>query len=233
MEIDQVLGNDTTIGEGGAGGGSGGGLKITNSTNNKKKNNNLFEVIQKENEEIKEILKKTHDYIREAIVDQSKEVVAEILQQINPRLEEIENKLEEIKSEIRTIATSNEGEGESEAGGNIEEEQVEQQQQNIQPPLQQNQNRQEAREVVNGRGRARGNSRARDARMFYLLRQLDRERGFNDRYSPFRGNGGGNRANNVTSTAVTNLKEGGVLDPWICYFEIDLLFLNKYSFSNF
>uniref|UniRef100_A0A915LWC8 Uncharacterized protein n=1 Tax=Meloidogyne javanica TaxID=6303 RepID=A0A915LWC8_MELJA len=99
MEIDQVLGNDTTIGEGGAGGGS---------------------VIQKENEEIKEILKKTHDYIREAIVDQSKEVVAEILQQINPRLEEIENKLEEIKSEIRTIATSNEGEGESEAGGNIE-----------------------------------------------------------------------------------------------------------------
>uniref|UniRef100_A0A915MVE2 Uncharacterized protein n=1 Tax=Meloidogyne javanica TaxID=6303 RepID=A0A915MVE2_MELJA len=134
MEIDQVLGNDTTIGEGGAGGGS---------------------VIQKENEEIKEIFKKTHDYIREAIVDQSKEVVAEILQQINPRFEEIENKLEEIKSEIRNIATSNEGEGESEAGGNIEEEQVEQQQQNIQPPLQQNQNRQEAREVVNGRGRAR------------------------------------------------------------------------------
>jgi len=145
---------------------------------------------------ITEIIKKIgkiEEKIIKAIVDQSKEVVAEILQQINPRFEEIENKLEEIKSEIRNIATSNEGEGESEAGGNIEEEQVEQQQQNIQPPLQQNQNRQEAREVVNGRGRARGNSRARNARMFYLLRQLDRERGFNDRYSPFRGNGGGNR----------------------------------------
>ena len=54
MEIDQILGNDTIIGEGE----DGGQKTTTSSTNNKKKNNSLFELVQKENEQIKEVIKK-------------------------------------------------------------------------------------------------------------------------------------------------------------------------------
>uniref|UniRef100_A0A914P1H9 Uncharacterized protein n=1 Tax=Meloidogyne incognita TaxID=6306 RepID=A0A914P1H9_MELIC len=205
MEIDQILGNDTIIGEGGDG-----GQKTTTTSNNKKKNNNLFELVQKENEQIKEVIKKTHDFIREAIVDQSKEVVKEILQQVNPRFIEIENSILELKNAVQALSAESEISSDSVSVMGPEEEEVEgepivneEQQQNAQRHVpienQQNnridardgpQNRREARGRGNDRGRPRVGRSARDARLFFLLRQLERERA-NERFSPYRHSRGG------------------------------------------
>nr|CAD2181855.1 unnamed protein product [Meloidogyne enterolobii] len=178
MEIDQILGNDTIIGEGGDGGS--GQKTTTSSTNNKKKNNNLFESIQKENEQIKEAIRKTHDFIREAIVDQSKEVVKEILQQVNPRFLEIENSILELKNAVQGLSAESETSSDSVSVMGPEEEEVEgepiineEQQQNAQQRENQQNNRIDARDGPQNRREARGRGNGRDREAAAVPEMLD------------------------------------------------------------
>ena len=209
MDVDAVLGNNNNNEENlPPKEGENGQLKI--STKNKKYNNTLLDSFQKESEITREVIKKAHDHIREALSVQNKAIVQEILHEINPRFVEIENSLVELKNAVRALS-ANESETDSDSDSvngqendEIEEEpliQENSQQQAAQQPERENgqENRREARERGNNRGRPRGGPRARDARIFFLLRQLERERAFggNNRFDPYLpgrgGYGGGNR----------------------------------------
>ena len=215
MDVDSILGTNTINNEENLNAslkeGENGQQKI--STKNKKPINSLSELIQKESENTREVIKKSHDHIREALSAQNKAIVEEILHEINPRFVEIENSLTEIKNAVRALA-NNESETESENDSvnneELEDEVQENQQQNEREDIQENrqeagerenrqENRLEARGGGNNRRRSRGGQGARNARLFFLLRQLERERGFgnNDRFDPYRhgrgGYGGGNR----------------------------------------
>ncbi|KAL7073694.1 hypothetical protein ACQ4LE_003723 [Meloidogyne hapla] len=184
------------------------------STKNKK-NNTLLENIQKESETTRETIIKVHDKIREALSSQQKAIVEEILQEINPRFLEIETSLNELKIQLQNLSAESEALSDSVSVAGLEEEPpineepIQNAQQNIQQQAPQEneqhirreargneqQYRREARELGNNRGQPRGGRRTRDARLFFLLRQLERERA-NDRFNPYRpgrgGYGGGN-----------------------------------------
>nr|CAD2178901.1 unnamed protein product [Meloidogyne enterolobii] len=157
--------------------------------------------IRKEGLSTRVTVQKSHDFIREAMETIKKELVKDILIELNPRFNILEELLKEIKEELPTKK------GESESGDSDnedEEEEEEGQQENREnPPPAQQENQRPAqphgeennREVNNhnhGRRFYRGNGqnarRPRDSRLFYLLRQLDRERGSDagyDRYRPY------------------------------------------------
>ena len=173
----------------------------------------FLEAIREESKTTRETVQKSHDYIREALVSLKKEIVSEVIQKLNPRLTELEELLKEVKNKIAVKNDENESEsGSDESEIHEEEIQNEQQQQpeNI-PPAENERGEVQNRDrapvnrggefVRNNRRGARenrgGRGRARDSRIFYLLRQLENE-GFNraparERWSPYRENNYSNR----------------------------------------
>ena len=167
--------------------------KIKNNSNISIINHtSLLGVIQKEALATRETVQKSHDYIREAMLTLKKEIVSDVLQELNPRLNELEDLLKEVKNEIATKDGESDFESDSEHEAENPEE-AEIQQENQQNPAENLRGGEVEANNNRGRGRERRGrgqySRPRDSRIFYLLRQLDRERGLemaNDRFRPYR-----------------------------------------------
>ena len=172
----------------------------------------FLETIREESKSTRETVQNAHDYIREALISLKKEIVNDVIQELNPRLNEIEELLKEVKTEI----TAKNGEPESESDSNESEDDQEENRNEVNNQPAGN-NRGEA--PIRGRARVnrggegiRGNNNfraresrggrgsGRDARVFYLMRQLGKE-GFGranarDRWSPYQDysrNGGSSR----------------------------------------
>lgn len=55
--------------------------------------------IRKEAQTTRETVQKSHDFIREAMISMKKEIVNDVLQELNPRLNELEDLLKEVKND--------------------------------------------------------------------------------------------------------------------------------------
>ncbi|KAL7069891.1 hypothetical protein ACQ4LE_011194 [Meloidogyne hapla] len=173
---------------------------------NKSKNPNLSIInhtsflgeIRKEALATREAVQKSHDFIREAMENMKKELVKDVIMELNPRFIVLEELLKEIKEDKKCESESgdsdNDNEEEEEEEIHQENENTPAQQENQQPA--QHRGEENNREIINNnhhgrrynRGRGQNARRPRDSRLFYLLRQIDRERGFDtgyDRYRPY------------------------------------------------
>ncbi|CAK5074153.1 unnamed protein product [Meloidogyne enterolobii] len=166
-------------------------------------------LIQKEGKSTRETVQKSHDFIREAMLTLKNEIVGDVLQALNPQLSNFEDLLKEIKNEI----TNNEENNSDSISVNEEINNEEEMQENLENPAEilrggEANNREENatnREGNNNNNRGRGgrgraqNRRSRDSRLFFLLRQIDRERGHEmarDRFRPYYPRGRGDYNNN-------------------------------------
>uniref|UniRef100_A0A1I8BC51 RNA-directed DNA polymerase n=1 Tax=Meloidogyne hapla TaxID=6305 RepID=A0A1I8BC51_MELHA len=154
--------------------------------------------IRKEALATREAVQKSHDFIREAMENMKKELVKDVIMELNPRFIVLEELLKEIKEDKKCESESgdsdNDNEEEEEEEIHQENENTPAQQENQQPA--QHRGEENNREIINNnhhgrrynRGRGQNARRPRDSRLFYLLRQIDRERGFDtgyDRYRPY------------------------------------------------
>ncbi|CAK5100225.1 unnamed protein product [Meloidogyne enterolobii] len=90
----------------------------------------FLETIREESKSTRETVQNAHDYIREALISLKKEIVNDVIQELNPRLTEIEEILKEVKNEI----TAKNGEPESESDSDeSEDDQENRNEVNIQP----------------------------------------------------------------------------------------------------
>ena len=73
--------------------------KNKNSSNISIINTASLRKIRKEAQTTRETVQKSHDFIREAMISMKKEIVNDVLQELNPRLNELEDLLKEVKND--------------------------------------------------------------------------------------------------------------------------------------
>uniref|UniRef100_A0A915MG31 Uncharacterized protein n=3 Tax=Meloidogyne TaxID=189290 RepID=A0A915MG31_MELJA len=191
--VDQILGNNEEVTEKA----SKKGEKIKNS-------NSLTaqDCTKKECQKVRETMINIHDKIREEMKEMKKEIVSEVLHSICPVLEEIKGTLNELVPKIENLENKSdselsESEDEEEEKDPSRENKMEEQPAahgNRGENIRENhagtsrENRGENARDNRGGNRGRPRGRARNSRLFYLLRQLENEQYRNStrgRYTPY------------------------------------------------
>ncbi|KAL7079336.1 hypothetical protein ACQ4LE_001689 [Meloidogyne hapla] len=191
MDVDQILGTNNDE-------------NIIAPKKGEKKNANLMtalECTKSECQQVRETMINVHEKIKEEMKEMKQQIVSEVLHAICPVLEEIKSSIIDLGPKIANLENNSDSEPpESDEEEIPPQNLVEEQQNNARPnrgEVRENrgpnlrENRGENARANRGGNHGRPRGRARDSRLFYILRQIQREQDRNPirgRWPPYEDN---------------------------------------------